>query len=348
MTDLRTIFGNKSNDERVINIPGNLPYIKLKRSLHDKSRIKLVKKTLIIKEDDNPSSIERVNKLLEPYKENELLPVNILKTLLTSAFTSCEILHEYSSYHIIIKIKIEDLLSANITNWEYNRPADVTRCYDIARYIYGSKQIVDTMLYLSFNNKKQSFDVVDGIHRYTSLKLIKQQNQKQLDLITPSEFGNNNDATWLFDSYIPINVRLNASEGELIELFKSLNKSNPIPDLYIKDVKKEKRDIIEGVANNYCVKYKAHFSSNSKPNKPNINRDRFIDLLDKLYDKYKLSSESSVLLQEMLDRMNTEISYNVPIKLSQPIKDKCLTSGCWLFIYSVDEIEKRMTQYYKV
>jgi hypothetical protein len=140
--------------------------------------------------------------LIAPYKECELIPHTIIHTLLTRAFPSCEILHEYSAYHKIIKITVGDLLATHVTNWEYNRPPDLTRCHDIGRYIYTSKQILDTMLYLSFNNKKQSFDVIDGIHRYTALKIIKEQNQRPLDLITPSEFGNNNDANWLFYSYI--------------------------------------------------------------------------------------------------------------------------------------------------
>jgi hypothetical protein len=302
------------------------------------------KRTILIVEDENESFL----KLIEPYKNNDLLPVNIITPLIKTAFDSCEILHEYNAYHKIIKIKVEDLLKANITNWEYNRPADLTRCYDIARYIYTSKQILDTMLYLSYNNKKKSFDVIDGIHRYTSLKLIKDNNSKPLDLLTPSEFGNNNDAKWLFDSYIIINMRINANDGELIELFKSLNKSNPIPDLYLRDVNKEKRDTIEKIANTYCVKYKSHFSSNSRPNKPNINRDRFIDLLDTLYDKYTLTYENNYLLEEMIDNMNAHISFNIPNKLSQTIKNKCLQTGCWLFIYNTDEIEKKISYHYLV
>ena len=285
--------------------------------------------------------------LIEPYKENEFIPLDIIPSLLQSAFPSCEVIHSYSNYHKIIKIKIEDLLEANITNWQYNRPPDLSRCHDIARYIYTSRQIIDTMLCLSFNNRKQSFDVIDGIHRYTSLKIIKKQNRKQLDLLTPSEFGNNNDATWLFDSYVIINVRINTSEGELIELFKTLNKSNPIPELYIKDINQEKRDVIEKVSNKFCVKYKSHFSSNVRPNKPNINRDRFIDMLDKIYIKYNLNYENNFLLEEMIENLNTYISFNIPSKLTESVKTKCSQTGCWLFIYSVDEIEKLLSHLYK-
>ena len=299
----------------------------------------LKKKPLLIIEDDD-NKLNKLINLLEPYKNNEFLPINIIDSMIINTFTSCSILHEYTSYHKIIKIKIEDLLSAPITNWQYNRPADLTRCFDIARYVYNSKNCIDTMLYLSFNNKKQTFDIIDGIHRYTSLKMIREHNSKQLDLITPSEFGNNNDAKWLYDSYIICNIRINASDGELIELFKSLNKSNPIPELYIRDTNKDKKDIIETIVNNWQIKYKSHFSSNNKPNKPNINRDRFIDLLEIIYDKYKITEQNNLLLEQILERTNTNICFNVPKKLSQNIKDKCSNTGCWLFIYDIDKLVK--------
>jgi hypothetical protein len=297
----------------------------------------LKKPTLIIEEDD---SNENVGNILEPYKNMEYIPLNIIENLIKYSFQSSEILHSYSSYHKIVKIQISDLLTAKISNWKYNRPPDLIRCLDIARYIYLSKNVIDTMLYVSFNNKNQSFEIIDGIHRYTSLKIIQRENSKQLDLLTPSEFGNNNDAKWLYDSYIILNIRINTTEGELIELFKSLNKSNPIPDLYIRDVNKDKREIIEAVSNNWQIKYKSHFSSNNKPNKPNINRDRFIDLLEKIYDKYNISNENKQLLDELLQRTNTNILYNIPKKLSTPIKEKCIATGLWLFIYSPDELIK--------
>ena len=299
------------------------------------------KPNIIIEEDTKSNSFIE---LLEPFRNQEYIPTNVINPIILSVFPSCEVLHEYSANHKIIKIKIEDLLSGPIMNWQYNRPPDMIRCNDIARYIYKSKTSIDTMLYLSFNNKTQAFDIIDGIHRYTSLKIIKEHNSKPLDLITPSDFGNNNDANWLFDIYIIINLRINALDGELIELFKNLNKSNPIPDLYIRDVNKDKKEIIEKIAKNWQTKYPSHFSSKSKPYKPNINRDRFIDLLEIVYDKYEINEEKKPLLENILERTNTNISYNVPRKIikTKSINEKCVETGCWLFIYTIDELVKMM------
>ena len=297
------------------------------------------RKPLIIEDDDEE---ETLTNFIKPYKNGEYIPSKIINKLLKLAFNSCEILHEYNINHKIIKVKIDDLLKANIKNWKYNRPADLTRCYDIARYIYISKSKVDTMLYLSYNNQNETFDVIDGIHRYNSLKIIQTENSKPHDYIValPNDFGGNNDAKWLFDSYIIINIRINSSEGELIELFRSLNKSNPIPDLYIRDTKQDKRDIIEALANNWQIKYKSHFSANNKPYKPNINRDRFIDLLEIIYDKHNITNENKHLLEDILQKTNTNILFNIPKKLPNSIAEKCCNTGLWLFIYSIEELVK--------
>jgi hypothetical protein len=292
------------------------------------------KKTKLIIEDDDEDQ-----KLLELYKNSDFIPNNIIKKVLSTLMPTSEIIHTYSERHFILKIKVNDLLNASITNWKYNRPPDMLRCSDISKYIYLSKSPLDTMMYLNFNNKTKSFDVIDGIHRYTSLKIIKEKNSC-LDFITPSDYGNNNDAIWLYNSCVILNIRFNSTEGELIELFKTLNKSTPIPELYIKDLVKEKRDIIENVANNWQVKYRPHFSSNNKPNKPNVNRDRFIDLLEQIYNKYNINENNKYLLEEVLERANWNISNNIPKKLSQNIIDKCQSTGCWLFIYSDDKILK--------
>lgn len=298
----------------------------------------LPKPKIIIEEDTKAN----LNELLEPFKNQEYLPVSIIQNLIKNAFITSYILHDYNSFHKIIKIKISDLLNAPITNWIYNRPPDLNRCNDIAKYIYYSKSFIDTMIYLSFNNNNKTFDVIDGIHRFTSLKIIKEHNSKPLDLITPSDLGNNNDANWLFDSYIIINLRINASEGELIELFKNLNKSNPIPDLYLCNANQEKKEIIEKSVKEWQNKYPSHFSSKAKPYKPNVNRDRFIDLLEIIYDKYDISQEKKDMLENLLDRTNTNISYNVPRKItkSKSINDKCVETGCWLFIYTIEELTK--------
>ena len=267
------------------------------------------------------------------------------KTPLQAAFPSHSILHSYTPDHMIIKARIKDLLEAPVANWQFNRPADAERCNEIARYIYRSKRSVDTMLYLSLNPKTNQFDVIDGIHRYTALMYIKQQIEKQtteeLDLITPNEMSNDS-CEWLFNSYMILNIRVNATDGELIELFQALNKSNPIPELYVRDLQKDKRECVERTCQMWQFAYKPHFSASNKPQRPNINRDRFIDVLDAIYDKYHLTEETKSRLEQTLERTNTHIAQNLPSKLPKTVKDKCELTGCWLFIYTQEELVKML------
>ena len=313
----------------------------IKQFFNKKKTIEFIVKDTNNNNNSNSNTMESFNRLLEPYNTCDYISCDIITELMKSVMPSTEVVHSYTSCHKIIKVKISELLVAPIVNWQYNRPPDLTRCNDIARYHFFSKNIPDNMLYFSFNNKDKKFNVIDGIHRYTSLKIIKEQNSKPLDMITPGEFGNDNDAKWLYESYIIINIRFNATEGELIELFKALNKSAPIPELYIKDVKNEKRHIIETLANSWQIKYKEHFSSNNKPTKPNVNRDRFIDLLETLYDKHNINEENKSMLEQLLDDLNFQISHSpLPKGLTQNAQDKCAKSGCWLFIYKLDELLK--------
>jgi hypothetical protein len=282
----------------------------------------------------------KFKQLIQPYRNNEFIPVSIILQIIQLLLPSSEVLHHFSREHLVIKNKIKDLLNAPIINWGYNRPPDLVRCNDIAKYMYNSRQPIDTMFYLNFNNIEQTFEIIDGIHRYTSLKIIQTENKKPLDLLCPGDYGNNNDAQWIMEQYVLVNLRFNTPLGSLIEVFRSLNKSNPVPELYIRDTAKEKRTIIQNIANSWQIKYKEHFSPNSKPNKPNVNRDRFIELLDYVYDKYKICEENKQMLERLLDNTNQNIKRNLPKKLTPKCIEKCQSSDCYLFLYSLERLEK--------
>lgn len=275
-----------------------------------------------------------------PFTTTEFIPFNIIPIIIKHFFESSELVLSYNENHAIYKIMIKDLLVTSVKNWEYNRPPDMARCPDIARYIYNSKKPIDTMLYLSFNNIKEVFEVLDGIHRITALKIIKEENFKPLDLLDKHEFGSGNDADWLFNQYILVNIRFNSPLGDLIEAFKNLNKSQTVPELYIRDHTKEKRNIIDTIANEWFVKYKKHFSSSINPITGNTNRNKFVDLLDILYEKHKIDESNCDYFRKILDDANRHISTNIPSKASIDIRVKCKESGCYLFLYKNDKLEE--------
>ena len=298
------------------------------------------KSTILLEIVEEPINMDIYTVARSPYISSEFIPSSIVPIIMKHYFNSSELLILYNENHGIYKIMIKDLLVDSVKNWEYNRPPDMVRCPDIARYIYNSKKQVDTMVYLSFNNLKETFEVLDGIHRITALKIIKEENSKPLDLLEQHEFGSGNDANWLYNQYLLVNIRFNASLGELIEAFKNLNKCQAVPELYIHDHSKEKRDIIDTIANEWFVKYKKHFSSASNPFLGNTNRNKFVDLLDKLYEKHKIRECNSDKLRKILDNANLRMSTNIPTKVSIDIRVKCKETGCYLFLLKNDKLEE--------
>lgn len=291
------------------------------------------------KTNDNPKpnsifNLEIYKITRNPYKNSEFIPLNLITVIMQHHFQSAIMIHKFNDTHMIYKILIGDLLVASIKNWEYNRPPDMARCPDIARYIYNSKKPVDSMLYLTYTNINDNFEVLDGIHRLTALKIIKEENSKTII----SEFGSNNDAEWLYNQYLIVNIRFNANLGDLIDIFKNLNKSQTVPELYIKDHAKEKREIIDIIANEWYIKYKKHFSSSANPIMGNTNRNKFVELLDTIYDKYNIDETCTNKLRDILDDINNKISGHMPSKASLDIRLKCKESGCYLFLYKNDKI----------
>jgi hypothetical protein len=284
--------------------------------------------------------------LREPHKNNEFIPICLISHIIKHHFNSSKLLHSFSPNHLLFKIQIKDILNAPINNWEYNRPPDMARCPVIANYIYNSNKPIDTMMSMTYKNNNDSFEVLDGIHRLTALRIIHTENikSKPLDLVTPIQegdypFGSDNDADWLYNQYLIVNIRFNADLGDLIESFKTLNKSQTVPDIYIRDVAKEKRDVIETISNDWQIRYKKHFSSSANPIVGNTNRNKFVDLLDKIYDKYNIDETKLIKFKQVLENANTLISMNIPTKTSIDARVKCRETGCYLFLYKNDILE---------
>lgn len=274
------------------------------------------------------------------FSSSEYFPSRHISIVMKHHFESSELLYSYNENHGLYKIKIKDLLVDVVTNWEYNRPPDIERCSDIARYIYNSRKPVDSMIYLSFNNIKEIFEVFDGIHRITALKIIKEENSKPLELLCPGDFGSANDADWLYEQYLLVNIRFNTSKGDLIGVFENLNKSQTVSELYICDHSKEKKEIIENIIEEWYKRYKKHFSSSANPNIGNTNRTKFSNLLLHLYDKHKIRQSNVEKLKTILENANLKISKNIPDKVSIDLRYKCRETGCYLFLLKHEVLEE--------
>jgi hypothetical protein len=301
---------------------------------------KVSKPSILLEIIEEPVITDLYTIARKPYISSEFIPSNIIPIIMNHYFESSELILQFNENHGIYKIMIRELLVDSVTNWEHNRPPDMARCPDIARYIYNSRKSLDTMIYLNFNNIKETFEVLDGIHRITALKIIKEENSKQLDLLEQHEFGSGNDAVWLYNQYIMVNIRFNATKGELIETFETLNKSMPVSELYICDHSKEKKDNIEKIVNEWYFRFKKHFSSTANPVTGNTNRTKFETLLLNLYDKHKIRQSNIDKLRKLLDDANFKISMDIPLNASINIRVKCKESGCYLFLLKNDILEE--------
>ena len=257
---------------------------------------------------------------------------------------SIEYLHQYNDNHAIYKCKIKDLLMAaetqQIINWKYNRPPDDIRSFEIATYIYNKKENLDWLIYAIYENN--SLQIIDGIHRFNALQIIKRENKKPIDYLTPNLFGCDNNADWLYEKYLLLSIRSNMTNGQTIDLFQSLNKSNPVPDLYITDQGQQKRNIIENVVNEWIATFRSHFTPSKSPNIPNTNRDRFIEMLDYAYTKYNITNSNSYLLNEKLYELNLFLKRDIPKKVSENAIEKCRKSGCYIFLLRQDQIQDKV------
>ncbi len=311
----------------------------MKKSIIKKRRvcelIEVEETPQILNENDSDYEIARA-----PYINSEFISPTIIPTIMQHFFPSSKLLLQYNTTHCIYEMNVEDLINESVKNWQYNRPPDSARCLDIARYYYNSKIPVDSMFYLTYSNKNEWFESYDGSHRINAFRIIQKENSKPLDLLSTGDFGSNGDASWFYKQKTIVNIRFNSSEGDIIEAFKNLNKSRVVPDLYIKDPKKEKIEIINLIANEWAVNYKRHFSPKENPNTGNTNMSKFLNLLDKIYDKYNIDETHVDKLKKLLTDTNINIMNNIPGKISIDMRLKCKETGCYLFLYKNDVLEK--------
>jgi hypothetical protein len=277
-------------------------------------------------EEEPKSEYEAVR---SAFKKTRTIPLNSIPIIMAHYFKDYRqiLLLNQSHSHAVYLIQIKYLLNDSVENWIHNRDPDLARIPIIAEDIYNKKNPIETMFYLSFNKENEKFDILDGIHRLTALKLIKEENLTKF---------RGEDSNLLFNQYVLVNIRFNFTYGDLCNAFQNLNEARPVPELYMgKQEEENKGKIIKNIANEWCHKYKKHFSSSSKPNTGNTNRDKFVDLLDKLYDKYECKDEN--MLRNILDDANEDLSLNNP-KVSIDALYKCKETGCYLFLLKNDKL----------
>lgn len=298
------------------------------------------------------------NEFRNAYKRHEYIPSDKINVAFSYNFQHSSIICSANENIKICNIKLSSLLNAHVINWEYNRDPDVVRIPEIAKYIYESKARIQTMFYLNYNFKHDRFEIIDGIHRYCALKMLKSLYDEDgliIDDRLRNENGDNitswfnpgENIDWLLNSEVIVQINFKSTYNELIILRDDINHSQPMPILVRPSLDIEKNGIINRIADDYIHKYKKCFGTSSDEtylrNNRKTSRDKFIVLLSKMYDKYNINAERIGTLQQRLeianDKIRSELLEN-KIKCNETIKNRCRETRCYLFLYKDCDLEE--------
>ena len=219
-------------------------------------------------------------------------------------------LYKNNDKNVVYGVLFKNLFELNIKHWKFNRPPDTDRIKHIASHIKEVKY-VDGIIYMQY--KDNTLYCYDGLHRFEALKLLDKDNYNRISLQNMS---------------IVLNIRINATDGEIMDHFSILNKCVPVPDIYV-DVQNAKEiQIIESVVNYFSEKFSSHFSVSRNPNIPNENKDRMKDRLKIMLENHPDKQNYIHFLEEQ----NKYVKENIPRKITSKQLDKCHKSGFYLFL----------------
>jgi len=209
-----------------------------------------------------------------------------------------------------------DLVNLEILNWKKNRPPDMTRIPEIIE-ILKTQNYLDGFIYLFKEDNK--YYCYDGIHRVKALEQyykIEQHKRSCHRLFVH-----------LYNEY---------DEYTIEKHFKQINKCIPVPEIYTDAAYTlEFKEKVEYIVNTTYKKYPKHFSTSKRPNKVHENRDIMIDKVTSLLQENKLDRMYSkeILFDICIIQFNGLMKkYIDHAKLTEKQKQKCETTGCYIFI----------------
>lgn len=124
---------------------------------------------------------------------------------------------------------------------------------------------------LQFCRLKGELFCIDGQHRYESIKNLYNDDK-------------------LYDWTIDIEITECINETEMIDMFKIINLNKPIPE-FLKTANETTLDLINDIKNYIRKNYVSYVKPSTKPQRPNVNLDMFLDEMTK---KYPLSNFTSL------------------------------------------------------
>ena len=202
-----------------------------------------------------------------------------------------------------------------IRPWKYNRPPDTKRVIEVEEYV-KEKDMMDGQILLAIVNGECV--CYDGSHRLEAAKRSFPRGG------------------------IHVRIIYDSSDSEVKDEFYRINKSIPVPELYFSDdeISTKLIGIVQNVIRGLCENYKAFVSTSRRPQRPNFNRDTFIEELSDIL-KNELEPEIIMNITEntiakRLHNVNQTLRENHytnkdRIKCSAKILAKCEKQKFYLF-----------------
>lgn len=201
---------------------------------------------------------------------------------------------------------LKELKSAGTVIWSGNRMLDSSRIEELKNmYLQNSYEMIPGILHVFREHKK--YHIYDGAHRYEAA-IKSGLNLKAL-----------------------VSVLSNASK--VYEDFTNVNKSVPVPEIYITKDKKPHphKDICQKIVEYFNTNYPDFKSSSGKPRAPNYNQDILMETFLDIIEEVSLVDPNKNTLKNMIDaiqKANEETSED--LKLNS-IK-KCQQKNFYLFL----------------
>jgi hypothetical protein len=178
-----------------------------------------------------------------------------------------------------------------IENWEKNRPVDNIRVNEILEYYQNQKiDIAPGIIYCWANNNK--LYIYDGLHRYTAVEKLNEITDYKKNL------------------KILVQINYSLDECDIVKDFININKSIPIPQIYLENESLIKKQTCQNIADNLCRKFPNFISTSRKPHIYNFNRDLIVDFISTLNIDFKIKNADKKVFN-LLIKINLEAKEDI-------------------------------------
>ena len=190
-----------------------------------------------------------------------------------------------------------------IRRWKHNRPPDATRLAEIREWVQESKR-VDGIIYLAWVDNE--LVCYESNHRREAIKGLEGLHAILVDMM------------W------------DATDETIKQEFFRLNKAISVPELFVANESRFSVDELLKSVHGFCDNYSKLQSPSKHPQRPNFNRDLFLE------DVYQIVKETGRSIDDVMDRLtrfNLFLRSKDKSRLTDRTIAKCEETGLWLFAW---------------